>query len=145
MAVTDPGATYDAVSDRVYAALDALRTPPRRPALPRRRHASPTPTCSSTCSSCASTLVAVPLGRLTRKRLVDHPHLWAYARDLYQRPAFRETTDFDHIVRGTFGTGAGIRTNRIVPATAPTPTGTRRTVATPWADPSGPGAGAWRS
>ena len=55
-------------------------------------------------------LVAVPLGRLTRKRLVDHPHLWAYARDLYQRPAFRETTDFDHVARGTFGTGAGIRT-----------------------------------
>ncbi len=61
-------------------------------------------------------LVAVPLGRLTRERLVDHPHLWAYARDLYQRPAFRDTTDFDHIARGTFGTGAGIRTNRIVPA-----------------------------
>ena len=28
----------------------------------------------------------------------------------------RETTDFDHIARGTFGTGAGIRTHRIVPA-----------------------------
>jgi putative glutathione S-transferase len=60
--------------------------------------------------------VAVPLGRLTRRRLVDHPNLWAYARDLYQRPAFRDATDFDHIVRGTFGTGAGIRTHRIVPA-----------------------------
>ena len=34
----------------------------------------------------------------------------------YQLPAFRETTDFDHIARGTFGTGAGIRTNRIIPA-----------------------------
>jgi len=60
--------------------------------------------------------VAVPLGRLTRKRLVDHPNLWAYARDLYQRPAFRDATDFDHVVRGTFMTGAGIRTNRVVPA-----------------------------
>src|SRR5215470_11206861 len=59
--------------------------------------------------------VAVPLGRLTRRRLVDHPNLWAYARDLYQRPAFRDATDFDHIVRGTFGTGAGIRTHRVVP------------------------------
>ena len=46
--------------------------------------------------------VAVPLGRLTRKRLVDLPNLWAYARDLYQRPAFGETNDLDHIVRGTF-------------------------------------------
>jgi putative glutathione S-transferase len=60
--------------------------------------------------------VAVPLGRLTRKRLVDHPNLWAYARDLYQRPAFREATDFDHVARGTFMTGAGIRTHRVVPA-----------------------------
>jgi putative glutathione S-transferase len=59
--------------------------------------------------------VAVPLGRLTRKRLVDHANLWAYVRDLHQRAAFRETTDLDHVVRGTFGTGAGIRTNRIVP------------------------------
>jgi putative glutathione S-transferase len=59
--------------------------------------------------------VAVPLGRLTRKRLVDHEHLWAYARDLYQRPAFRHATDFDHILRGTFGTGAGLRTHRVVP------------------------------
>jgi putative glutathione S-transferase len=60
--------------------------------------------------------VAVPLGRLTRRRLVDHPNLWAYARDLYQRPAFRDATDFDHVVRGTFTTGAGIRTHRVVPA-----------------------------
>ena len=57
--------------------------------------------------------VAVPFGRLTRKRLVDHPNLWAYARDLYQRPAFRDATDLDHVVRGTFGTGAGIRTHRV--------------------------------
>ena len=26
--------------------------------------------------------------------LHEHPHLWAYARDLYQHPAFRNTTDF---------------------------------------------------
>ena len=28
------------------------------------------------------------------RRLTDFPNLWAYARDLYQRPAFRDTTDF---------------------------------------------------
>jgi putative glutathione S-transferase len=43
--------------------------------------------------------VAVPLGRLTRKRLVDHPNLWAYARDLYKRPAFREATYLYHFDR----------------------------------------------
>ncbi|MGO2753544.1 MAG: glutathione S-transferase family protein [Streptococcus thermophilus] len=35
--------------------------------------------------------------RCNRNRLVDFPNLWAYARDLYQLPAFRETTKFDHI------------------------------------------------
>ena len=61
-------------------------------------------------------VIAGPLGRLTLRRLVDYPNLWGYARDLYQRPAFRAATDFDHVVRGTFMTGAGIRTHRIVPA-----------------------------
>ncbi len=61
-------------------------------------------------------VIAGPLGRLTRRRLVDYPNLWAYARDLYQRPAFGETTNFGHIKTGTFRTGAGIRTSRIVPA-----------------------------
>jgi glutathione S-transferase/putative glutathione S-transferase len=35
-----------------------------------------------------------PLGKISERRLTDFPNLWAYARDLYQRPAFRETTDF---------------------------------------------------
>ncbi len=35
-----------------------------------------------------------PLGKISEWRLTDFPNLWGYARDLYQRPAFRETTDF---------------------------------------------------
>jgi putative glutathione S-transferase len=35
--------------------------------------------------------------RVNRNRLVDFPNLWAYARDLYQIPAFRKNTHFDHI------------------------------------------------
>ena len=35
--------------------------------------------------------------RVNRNRLMDFPNLWAYARDLYQIPAFRENTHFDHI------------------------------------------------
>ena len=61
-------------------------------------------------------VVAGPLGRLNRRRLVDYPNLWGYARDLYQRPAFRESTDFEHIESGTFRAGAGAQTSRIVPA-----------------------------
>jgi putative glutathione S-transferase len=35
-----------------------------------------------------------PLGKISERRLTDFPALWPYARDLYQRPAFRDTTDF---------------------------------------------------
>jgi putative glutathione S-transferase len=106
---------YDAVSDRVYTALEAFDT-----RLAGRRFLVGDGITDADLLLYVQLVrfdvVAVPLGRLTRRRLVDHTHLWAYARDLYQRPAFRDTTDFDHIARGTFGTGAGIRTNRIVPA-----------------------------
>ncbi|AGF55157.1 putative glutathione S-transferase [Clostridium saccharoperbutylacetonicum] len=32
--------------------------------------------------------------RVNRNRLIEFPHLWAYARDLYQTPGFGDTTDF---------------------------------------------------
>jgi glutathionyl-hydroquinone reductase len=50
------------------------------------------------------------------RRLMDYPNLWPYARDLYQRPAFRETTNFDHIKRHYFGTHPHLNPSRIVPA-----------------------------
>ena len=118
MAVTTQ-AQYDAVSDRVFAALERFDT-----RLAERRYLVGDGITDADLLLYVQLvrfdLVAVPLGRLTRRRLVDHPHLWAYARDLYQRTAFRDTTDFDHIARGTFGTGAGIRTHRVVPATPDT-------------------------
>ncbi|ETK32076.1 glutathione S-transferase C-terminal domain-containing protein [Microbispora sp. ATCC PTA-5024] len=42
-----------------------------------------------------------PHGGISERPLTAFPSLWAYARDLYQRPAFRETTDFT-----VFGLGA---------------------------------------
>jgi putative glutathione S-transferase len=47
---------------------------------------------------------------------VDYPNLWPYARDLYQLPAFGETTNFDHIKRHYFGTHPHLNPSRIVPA-----------------------------
>jgi len=53
-----------------------------------------------------------PLAGVTERRLTEFPHLWGYARDLYQLPAFRDTTDFaafGGLVRGprpTFVTDA---------------------------------------
>lgn len=49
------------------------------------------------------------------RRIVDYPHLWAYARDLYQRPGFGDTVDFDHIKRHYYGTHPHINPTRIVP------------------------------
>jgi putative glutathione S-transferase len=49
------------------------------------------------------------------RRLSDHPALWAYARRLYAIPAFRETTDFDHIKRHYYMTQTNINPTRIVP------------------------------
>jgi putative glutathione S-transferase len=49
------------------------------------------------------------------RRLVDYPNIWAYARDLYQRPGFGETVNFDHIKRHYYGTHENINPTRIVP------------------------------
>lgn len=35
--------------------------------------------------------------RVNKKMLKDYPNLWRYTKDLYQQPAFGETTDFDAI------------------------------------------------
>jgi len=60
-------------------------------------------------------LVYVTHFKTNLRRLVDYPNLWAYARDLYQRPEFRETTDFDHIKRHYFMTHPQLNPTRIVP------------------------------
>ena len=49
------------------------------------------------------------------RRLMDYPNLWGYARDLFQRPAFGETTDFDHIKRHYYMTHDQINPTRVVP------------------------------
>jgi putative glutathione S-transferase len=49
------------------------------------------------------------------RRLVDYPNLWGYARDLYQRPGFGETVNFDHIKRHYYMTHDHLNPSRIVP------------------------------
>ncbi len=49
------------------------------------------------------------------RRLVDYPTLWAYARDLYQRDAFRNTVNFDHIKRHYYMTHEKLNPLQIVP------------------------------
>jgi glutathionyl-hydroquinone reductase len=108
-------ADYDAVSTRVFDALDRFED-----RLAERRflvaHHITDSDLLLYVNLVRFDVIAGPLGRLNLRRLVDYPNLWGYARDLYQRPAFRETTNLDHIKRGTFMTGAGARTSRVVPA-----------------------------
>jgi putative glutathione S-transferase len=49
------------------------------------------------------------------RRLVDYPNLWRYARDLYQRPGFGDTTNFEHIKRHYYMTHPQLNPSRIVP------------------------------
>jgi putative glutathione S-transferase len=53
--------------------------------------------------------------RCNLRRLIDYPNLWGYARDLYQRPGFGDTTDFGQIKRHYFQTQPELNPSRIVP------------------------------
>jgi putative glutathione S-transferase len=49
------------------------------------------------------------------RRIVDYPNLWPYARDLFQRPGFGDTVNFDHIKRHYYMTHEQLNPTRIVP------------------------------
>ncbi|ROR32785.1 glutathione S-transferase family protein [Inmirania thermothiophila] len=49
------------------------------------------------------------------RRLVDHPNLWAYTRELYQVPGVAETVDMDHIKRHYYRSHPELNPRRIVP------------------------------
>ncbi|MDJ0684971.1 MAG: glutathione S-transferase C-terminal domain-containing protein [Alphaproteobacteria bacterium] len=56
-----------------------------------------------------------PLFRCTRRRLVDYPALWAYARDVYSWPGVADTVDFQANLRGYFLNDTDNNPHRIVP------------------------------
>lgn len=53
--------------------------------------------------------------KCNRNRLVDYPHLWPYARELYQWPGVSETVRSDHFVRHYYYSHDTINPNRIIP------------------------------
>jgi glutathionyl-hydroquinone reductase len=53
--------------------------------------------------------------KCNRRRLVDYPNLWAYARELYQVPGLRETVSFPHIAEHYHRSHESINPHRIVP------------------------------
>ena len=53
--------------------------------------------------------------KCNRRRLVDHAHLWPYARRLFQWPGVRGTVAFDHFTRHYHYSHQTINPHRIVP------------------------------
>jgi putative glutathione S-transferase len=53
--------------------------------------------------------------KCSRRRLVDYPALWTYARELYQWPGVAGTVHFDHIRRHYHWSHETVNPHRIVP------------------------------
>jgi len=53
--------------------------------------------------------------RCNRRRLVDYPHLWRYARELYQWPGVAGTVAMDQIKRHYYTTHDELNPKRIIP------------------------------
>ena len=53
--------------------------------------------------------------KCNHKRLIDHPNLWAYTRQLYQHSDIAETVHFDHIVRHYHFSQTTVNPYQIIP------------------------------
>ncbi|GAB3652187.1 glutathione S-transferase C-terminal domain-containing protein [Nocardioides korecus] len=53
--------------------------------------------------------------KCNRNKLTEMPHLWAYARDLFQTPGFGETIDFDQIKAHYYKVHTDVNPTGIVP------------------------------
>ena len=53
--------------------------------------------------------------RCNRRRLVDYPNLWAYARELYQWPGVAATVAMEQIKRHYYTTHDELNPKRIIP------------------------------
>ncbi|WP_432987839.1 glutathione S-transferase family protein [Dactylosporangium sp. CA-233914] len=53
--------------------------------------------------------------KCNRNKLTEMPHLWRYARELFNTPGFGDTVDFDQIKRHYYGTHAQLNPSGIIP------------------------------
>ena len=53
--------------------------------------------------------------KCNRKRIIDYPNLWDYARALYQHPGISDTVNMSHITRHYHYSHANINPQRIIP------------------------------
>jgi glutathionyl-hydroquinone reductase len=107
-------AEYEQAFDAVFATMDALDE-----RLARRRFLLGSQPCEADVrlfpTLARFDAVYYILFKCNLHRLTDYRHLWGYARDLYQRPGFGDTTDFDQIKRHYYQTESWVNPSRIVP------------------------------
>jgi glutathionyl-hydroquinone reductase len=107
-------AEYEEAFDALFATMDALDE-----RLARRRFLLGSEPCEADIrlfpTLARFDAVYYTLFKCNLRRLIDYQYLWGYARDLYQRPGFGDTTDFDQIKRHYYQTQSWVNPSRIVP------------------------------
>jgi glutathionyl-hydroquinone reductase len=107
-------AEYEEAFDALFATMDALDE-----RLARRRFLLGSEPCEADVrlfpTLARFDAVYYTLFKCNLHRLIDYQYLWGYARDLYQRPGFGDTTDFDQIKRHYYQTQSWVNPSRIVP------------------------------
>lgn len=93
------GFAYEAAWDTLFNRLDILEQP-----LATQRYLFGDRITDSDARLCVTLarfdVAYYSVFRTNRNRVIDFPHLWGYARDLYQTPGFGDTTDFHAIKQG---------------------------------------------
>ena len=107
-------AAYESAYDRLFETLDILEE-----RLSRRRYLAGERMTEADWLL-FTTLIrfdAVYYGhfKCNRRRLVDYPNLWAYARELYQVPGVSATVRLDHIKLHYYGSHRVVNPTGIVP------------------------------
>ncbi|WP_010253483.1 glutathione S-transferase C-terminal domain-containing protein [Treponema primitia] len=106
---------YDLAVENLYAALDSLEE-----RLSRSRYLFGNRiTLADIClwvTLARFDLVYYPLFRANRRRLIDFPNLWGYARELYAIPAFKKGSRFDYIKETYYTNFAYLLYKGIIPA-----------------------------
>ena len=108
-------ASYDAAYDRLWTAMDWLEE-----RLSRQRYLMGDAITESDVRlyTTLARFDAVYHGhfKCNRVKLTELPHLWGYARDLFQTPGFGDNTDFEQIKAHYYVVHTDINPSGIIPA-----------------------------
>jgi len=105
---------YDAAYERLWAALDWLE---ERLATRRYLMGAAITEADVRLFTTLARFDAVYHGhfKCNRQKLSEMPHLWGYARDLFQTPGFGETIDFEQIKKHYYVVHTDVNPSGIVP------------------------------